>query len=37
MQGYYRTAKEVTQINTILLLNIGAAISPPPSSCRCHQ
>ncbi|HRF11851.1 MAG TPA: [protein-PII] uridylyltransferase [Candidatus Accumulibacter phosphatis] len=30
MQGYYRTAKEVTQINTILLLNIGAAISPPP-------
>ena len=30
MQAYYRTAKEVTQINTILLLNIGAAISPPP-------
>ena len=30
MQGYYRTAKEVTQINTILLLNLGAAISPPP-------
>jgi [protein-PII] uridylyltransferase len=35
--GYYRTAKEVTQINTILLLNIGAAISPPPSSCRCRS
>ena len=30
MQRYYRTAKEVTQINTILLLNIGAAISPLP-------
>ncbi len=30
MQKYYRTAKDVTQINTILLLNIGAAISPPP-------
>ncbi|WP_291995557.1 [protein-PII] uridylyltransferase [Candidatus Accumulibacter sp. ACC003] len=30
MQGYYRTAKEVTQINAILLLNIGAAISPLP-------
>ncbi|MEF8702880.1 MAG: [protein-PII] uridylyltransferase [Candidatus Accumulibacter sp. UW26] len=29
MQAYYRTAKEVTQINTILLLNIGTAISPP--------
>ena len=28
MQRYYRTAKEVTQINTILLVNIGAAISP---------
>ncbi|MCP5249796.1 MAG: [protein-PII] uridylyltransferase [Candidatus Accumulibacter sp.] len=28
MQRYYRTAKEVTQINTILLLNIGAAIFP---------
>jgi [protein-PII] uridylyltransferase len=30
MQQYYRTAKEVTQINTILLLNIGAVISPLP-------
>lgn len=30
MQRYYRTAKEITQINTILLLNLGAAISPPP-------
>ncbi|WP_300340596.1 [protein-PII] uridylyltransferase [Accumulibacter sp.] len=30
MQKYYRTAKEITQINTILLLNIGAAISPLP-------
>jgi len=30
MQQYYRTAKMVTQLNTILLQNIGAAISPPP-------
>jgi [protein-PII] uridylyltransferase len=30
MQKYYRTAKEVTQINTILLLNLGTAISPAP-------
>jgi len=30
MQQYYRTAKEVTQINTILLQNIGAALSPLP-------
>jgi [protein-PII] uridylyltransferase len=30
MQHYYRAAKEVTQINTILLLNLGAAISPLP-------
>ncbi|EXI73661.1 MAG TPA: [protein-PII] uridylyltransferase [Candidatus Accumulibacter phosphatis] len=29
MQQYYRTAKMVTQLNTILLQNIGAAISPP--------
>ncbi len=28
MQQYYRTAKEVTQINTILLQNIGAALIP---------
>ncbi len=28
MQQYYRTAKMVTQLNTILLQNIGAAISP---------
>jgi len=30
MQEYYRTAKTVTQINTILLQNIGTAIFPPP-------
>ncbi|SBT05237.1 Bifunctional uridylyltransferase/uridylyl-removing enzyme (Includes: (Protein-PII) uridylyltransferase; (Protein-PII)-UMP uridylyl-removing enzyme) [Candidatus Accumulibacter aalborgensis] len=30
MQHYYRAAKEVTQINTILLLNLGAAIAPLP-------
>ncbi|MCM8595782.1 [protein-PII] uridylyltransferase [Accumulibacter sp.] len=30
MQEYYRTAKKVTQLNTILLQNLGAAISPPP-------
>ncbi|MBL8398802.1 MAG: [protein-PII] uridylyltransferase [Candidatus Accumulibacter sp.] len=30
MQKYYRTAKEITQINTILLQNLGAAISPSP-------
>ena len=30
MQKYYRTAKEITQINTILLQNLGAAISPAP-------
>jgi len=30
MQEYYRTAKTVTQINTILLQNIGAVIFPPP-------
>jgi [protein-PII] uridylyltransferase len=28
MKEYYRTAKTVTQLNTILLQNIGAAISP---------
>jgi [protein-PII] uridylyltransferase len=31
MQEYYRTAKTVTQINTILLQNIGAVIFPPPN------
>ena len=30
MQEYYRTAKTVTQLNTILLQNIGAAIFPTP-------
>lgn len=28
MQEYYRTAKRVTQINTILLLNVDAAMAP---------
>jgi len=30
MQDYYRNAKSVTQLNVILLQNIGAAIFPPP-------
>jgi len=30
MQRYYRTAKAVTQINAIVLQNIGAALFPPP-------
>jgi [protein-PII] uridylyltransferase len=30
MQEYYRTAKTITQINAILVQNIGAAIFPPP-------
>jgi [protein-PII] uridylyltransferase len=30
MQEYYRTAKSVTQLNTILLQNIGTAIFPSP-------
>ncbi|MBL8406808.1 MAG: [protein-PII] uridylyltransferase [Candidatus Accumulibacter sp.] len=30
MQKYYRTAKTVTQINAIVLQNIGAALFPPP-------
>ena len=30
MQEYYRTAKTITQLNTILLQNIGAAIFPSP-------
>jgi len=30
MQDYYRNAKSATQLNVILLQNIGAAIFPPP-------
>lgn len=30
MQDYYRTAKNVTQLNTILLLDLGAALLPAP-------
>ncbi len=30
MQEYYRTAKTITQLNTILLQNLGAAIFPTP-------
>ena len=30
MQEYYRTAKSITQLNTILLQNMGAAIFPSP-------
>jgi [protein-PII] uridylyltransferase len=30
MQEYFQTAKTVTQLNTILLQNIGTAIFPPP-------
>jgi [protein-PII] uridylyltransferase len=30
MQEYYRTAKNVTQLNTILLLDLGAALLPAP-------
>ncbi len=30
MQEYYRTAKTITQLNTILMQNIGAAIFPSP-------
>ena len=30
MQEYYRTAKTITQLNTILLQNLGAAIFPSP-------
>lgn len=29
MQEYYRTAKTITQLNTVLLQNMGAAIFPP--------
>jgi [protein-PII] uridylyltransferase len=31
MQRYYRTAKSVTQLNTILLQNLGAEIFPEPN------
>ena len=31
MQRYYRTAKAVTQLNTIMLQNLGAAIFPAPT------
>ena len=30
MQEYFQTAKTITQLNTILLQNIGSAIFPPP-------
>ncbi len=30
MQEYYRTAKTITQLNTVLLQNIGSAIFPSP-------
>jgi [protein-PII] uridylyltransferase len=32
MQRYYRTAKAITQLNTILLQNLGASIFPPKQS-----
>ncbi|MGA8054603.1 MAG: [protein-PII] uridylyltransferase [Burkholderiales bacterium] len=32
MQRYFRNAKQVTQLNTILLQNLGAAIFPAPDS-----
>ena len=31
MQEYYRTAKSITQLNTILLQNMGSAIFPSPA------
>jgi [protein-PII] uridylyltransferase len=31
MQRYFRTAKSVTQLNTILLQNLGAEIFPEPN------
>ena len=31
MQEYYRTAKTIAQINSILLQNLGAALFPPPA------
>ncbi len=34
MQHYYRTAKSITQLNTILLQNIAAAISPENDGIR---
>jgi [protein-PII] uridylyltransferase len=40
MQRYFRTAKTVTQLNTILLQNLGAAIFPafdaPPEPINAH-
>lgn len=32
MQRYYRNAKKVTQLNTILLQNLTALVAPPPSN-----
>jgi [protein-PII] uridylyltransferase len=32
MQGYYRTAKAVTQLNTLLLQNFAIRLDPPPDS-----
>ena len=32
MQRYYRAAKGVTQLNTILLQNFGALLAPPPAT-----
>ncbi|MCU0990619.1 MAG: nucleotidyltransferase domain-containing protein, partial [Xanthomonadales bacterium] len=32
MQHYYRNAKSVTQLNTILLQNLGATLDPTPSA-----
>ena len=35
MQGYYRTAKAVTQLNTLLLQNFQTRLVPPPDA-RAH-
>jgi [protein-PII] uridylyltransferase len=35
MQGYYRTAKSVTQLNALLLQNFAIRLDPPPDS-RAH-
>ena len=37
MQRYYRAAKTVTQLNTILLQNIGARLLPRPDSRRAPE